>query len=564
MHLPLRTLLGLALLSTACTEEPDEPGAIGVVEFEIGAGSVKELTFTWSVASGAEDYQLLEQLEPGAEFVEVGAPTTETETNRSLALHRSLDATYVLRACNTISCRESDPVSAAPAISQAIGYIKPAGTSSRDRFGASVALSADGSTLAVGASGAESDAEPGSVHVFGRDAAGAWVELAEIAASNAGEGDRFGASVALNANGSVLAVGAPEEDGGENGTTAKQDSGAAYVFVRDAEAETWAEQAYIKAPNYDLTNLKVSDLFGVSVTLDDAGEALAIGASREGSGAGAGAVYVYDRADASEAGWTLDRTLKAPTPDDGDDFGLSIAFDGTGETLAIGAPGEDSGSSGIDGDASDNSSGDTGAVYVFSRVRGPDDPSVWQWAEAPVYIKPTNPEAEAEFGRVGLSAAGDVLAVGAPRSEGLGSAYVFTRESETGAWVQAIEIVDPSPDGARDEFGDALALSADGRVLAIGVPEDDSVATGLGGDEANVDGFRSGAVRVYAGDGRWLSTPVPVYVKASNTDDDDEFGRAIALDASGETLAVGAISEDGNGDDPTNNAASNAGAVYLY
>lgn len=106
--------------------------------------------------------------------------------------------------------------------SPAIRYVKAADIGPGDGFGASVALSSDGLTMAVGAYLESSsthgvDTEPnddaplaGAVYVFERGVS-RWSQVAYLKASNAGEGDRFGWSVSLNADGSVLAIGALHE-----------------------------------------------------------------------------------------------------------------------------------------------------------------------------------------------------------------------------------------------------------------------------------------------------------------------------------------------------------------
>jgi trimeric autotransporter adhesin len=127
-------------------------------------------------------------------------------------------------------------------------YIKPSNTDASDGFGNSVALSGDGSALAVGASqessaavgvgGAQSsnaDMFAGAVYVFGR-AGATWSQQAYVKASNTGVQDHFGASVALAGDGSILAVGAEQEDGAALGINGDQDNdgtphaGAVYVF----------------------------------------------------------------------------------------------------------------------------------------------------------------------------------------------------------------------------------------------------------------------------------------------------------------------------------------------
>src|SRR5688572_32346517 len=77
--------------------------------------------------------------------------------------------------------------------------------------------------------------------------------IAYLKASNTGAGDSFGFSVSLSADGSTIAVGAMGEDSSSIGVDGDQSndaafgSGALYVFVRDAN--TWRQQAYLKASN---------------------------------------------------------------------------------------------------------------------------------------------------------------------------------------------------------------------------------------------------------------------------------------------------------------------------
>ena len=100
--------------------------------------------------------------------------------------------------------------------------------------------------------------------------------------------------MALSGDGTVLAVGAPQED--NQATNYLDDAGAAYVFVRTDDV--WAQRSYLKAPN---TNS--GDWFGWSVALAADGGSLAVGAPRENYEDydedpdvitfNAGAVYLY-------------------------------------------------------------------------------------------------------------------------------------------------------------------------------------------------------------------------------------------------------------------------------
>ncbi len=121
---------------------------------------------------------------------------------------------------------------------------------------------------------------------------------------------------------------------------------------------------------------------------------------------------------------------------------------------------------------------------------------------------------------------------------------------------------------ARDAFGVALSLSADGNTMAVGAYLEDSNATGVGGDQANDSADASGAVYVFIRDAGSNTWSQQAYVKASNTAPSDYFGYALSLSADGNTLAVGAYLEDSNatgvGGDQANNSANASGAVYVF
>ena len=136
----------------------------------------------------------------------------------------------------------------------------------------------------------------------------AYVKASNTAPYNAdiwAGGDRFGWSVALSADGNMLAVGAPKECSDAAGINNNQanrsfcDSDAVCTFTRTGA--TWAQQAYVKA-----SNTGQLDLFGHSVALSADGNTLAVGASGESSAAtgiggnrldnsrpDSGAVYLY-------------------------------------------------------------------------------------------------------------------------------------------------------------------------------------------------------------------------------------------------------------------------------
>jgi carbonic anhydrase/acetyltransferase-like protein (isoleucine patch superfamily) len=390
-------------------------------------------------------------------------------------------------------------------------YLKASNTDESDRFGGSVALSGD--TLAVGAHLEDSDAtgvngdqssnsalNSGAVYMFTRSG-GAWSQQAYLKASNTDANDWFGLSVALS--GDTLAVGARMEGSDATGVNGDQssnsvlNSGAVFVFTRSGGA--WSQQAYLKA-----SNTGASDSFGASVALSD--NTLAVGATTESSDAtgvngdqssnavyGGGAVYVFTR---SGGAWSQQAYLKASNTDANDFFGVSVAL--SGDTLAVGAIGEDSDATGVNGDQSSNAAGYSGAVYVFTRSGG-----VWSQQ---AYLKASNTGASDAFG-FSVALSGDTLVVGeayensdamgvngdqSSTSAGAsGAVYVFTRSG--GVWSQQAYLK-ASNTGEGDYFGGSVALSGD--TLAVGAFLEQSAATGVNGDQSSNAAHDAGAVYV--------------------------------------------------------------------
>jgi hypothetical protein len=596
----------------------------------------KWLEFTWAVneTKGIDNYQPVEidyfQLEvnpdgaSGYSQADLNGdgqlnnldrrPATAVSSEAFLAVH----LTDLNNARYQIVARDSSDAELARsgelflvdlAVQQLIGYFKASNTDAGDAFGP-VSLSGDGNTLAVGAVGEASNAtgidgdesdnsaqDAGAVYVFRRDAGGIWSQEAYLKASNTDAFDRFGRSVSLSQDGSTLAVGADGESsnatgvGGNQGDNSLSNSGAVYVFRRDA-AGTWSQEAYVKA-----SNTGASDSFGWRVSLAANGSTLAVGAVGEASNdigvdgdeiddsaPDAGAVYVFRRNFFNV--WSQDAYVKASNTDAGDEFGSSVSLSPLGTALAVGAVGEASNATGVDDedddeddlDQADNSAVDAGAVYVFRRAGG-------AWSQQ-AYVKASNTDAGDEFGSsVSLSRTGNALIVGAvgeaSSATGIGGDESNNDQFDAGAAYGYVYITSPpaevgweqdayikaSNTGGGDEFGVAVSLTEDGNLLAVGATGEDSGATGTGGDEGDDSLSDSGAAYTFRREPEedWAQV---TYVKASNTDAGDEFGLGVSLSANGNTLAVGAELEDSNatgiGGDQSDNSADAAGAVYLY
>ena len=164
----------------------------------------------------------------------------------------------------------------------------------------------------------------GAAYVYRRDSSGRWAVEAFAKAFRAAEGDRFGDALALSADGSVLAVGAPNEDSSATGvfvpfgegyqaaldSDGTSDRGAVYVYRRSA-AGRWTAGAFVKPSSVDNINWAFYDGFGHAVALSADGGALAVGdpddngvvgtaprrglinISRSAYAADSGAVYLY-------------------------------------------------------------------------------------------------------------------------------------------------------------------------------------------------------------------------------------------------------------------------------
>ncbi|WP_226864701.1 FG-GAP repeat protein [Microbulbifer taiwanensis] len=437
---------------------------------------------------------------------------------------------------------------------------------------------------ATGIDGDQADNSAGSsgaVYVFTRNVS-TWSQQAYIKASNTGAEDRFGWSIALSADGNTLAVGAWLEDSAASGVNGDQtdssasDSGAAYVFIRSNG--TWTQQAYVKA-----SNTGAEDRFGRSVSLSADGNTLAVGADAEESAATgidgdqadnsaeySGAVYVFTR---SGSTWSQQAYVKTSNTGAGDGFGFPVALSADGNTMVTGAHGEDSAATGINGIQTDNSASRSGAAYAFVR----DSNGTWSQQ---AYIKASNTDIDDIFGHaVALSADGNTLAVGASGEDSAatgiggdeiddsepssGATYVFTRSGST--WSQQAYIK-ASNTGRYDNFGGAVALSAGGNTLAVGTSSDDSIAAGIGGGAAG--GSAAGRGGAFGFSPRGSTWSLETYVKAPNTGAQDTFGTDIAMSDDGGTLAVGALFEDsaatGIGGDQADDSLDNSGAVYIY
>ena len=522
-----------ALVLTACggsgSDSSSSTSSSNISNFSLSFSAVKSFDFTWTDSSDATYYKLMENQDGNSGFTQVGSNISSgTQTySHIVPLYARMNAQYILQGCNDAGCTDSDTISVDDTLVDSVGYVKASNTDTNDYFSDSISLSSDGSTLAVSSS---------------------------FEASN---------SIGIN---------------GDQTNNDSLRSGAVYVFTQD-ESNIWSQQAYIKS-----SNSETSDSFGSSISLSADGNTLVVGAPLEDSNAtgidgnqsdnsytASGAVYVFTRN--SNNDWSQQAYLKASNTQSSDSFGGHISLSGDGNTLAVGASGEDSNALGINGDQNNDSALSSGAIYLFVRNN-------YVWSQQ-AYLKSSNSESYDYFGyRVALSSDGNTLAAGAygedSNAQGVdgdesnnsssqsGAAYVFTRNNTT--WSQQAYLKASNTD-AGDIFSESLILSNDGNTLAVGARYEFSNASGVNGDQTNNDYKNAGAAYVFFRDSEnnWNQQ---AYLKASNVDAYDNFGGALGLSEDGNTLTIGAYYERGSstgiGGNQDNNDKEGSGAVYTF
>ena len=376
---------------------------------------------------------------------------------------------------------------------------------------------------------------------------------AYLKASNPDPGDLFGFAVSIS--GDTVVVGAPDEGSAATGTNGNENdnseefAGAAYVFRRSGSS--WNQEAYLKA-----SNTATLDEFGLSVGVS--GETIAVGAPGQD---GSGAIYVFRRSGTS---WVQQAFLKASVPEGGDKFGCSLGV--SGDTIIVGATGEDSNAIGVNGDESDNSNSLAGAAYVFVRT-------VTGWGQE-AYLKASNSGTFDKFG-TSASISGDTLVVGALNEKSnasgvngnesddsanlAGAAYVFERSGTS--WAQDAYLKASNAE-AFDRFGNSVGIS--GNTIVVGAFAEASNATVVNGDENNNSLLAAGAAYVFVRSG--TSWNQDAYLKAWNAGLGDHLGASVSI--SGDTIVVGAWGEDSNASgvngDWNDNSVGTAGAAYVF
>lgn len=373
----------------------------------------------------------------------------------------------------------------------------------RDKFGAPIAISSDGTTALIGATGDDDPDEfsTGSAYVLTKTDDG-WTEQQKLTAADGDGGDRFGV-VSISGDGATALIGAPldEDPKGRFG-------GSAYIFTRDGAS--WSQQQKLTAPSDDRNNS-----FGTSVSISDDGTTVFIGAPfTENNDEYPGSVYVFKKRNGE---WIQQQQL---LPDDGginDGFGgiMSISADGTiifiistgkestyvftenngkwnqqqqvktadGSQLGDAISVSRDGATALIADSSDNNENGSaaGAVYVFT-----EDDSSWSQQQK---LVSTDGDSNNYFGS-SVSLSGDkttIIVTSRPAgyTDNMPALHVFSRTNDE--WNQQQRLVQSDSD-QDDSFGSVTSISRDGMTAFVGAPFDD-----------DPNGERAGSAYVFTG-----------------------------------------------------------------
>ena len=311
------------------------------------------------------------------------------------------------------------------------------GNQSSLQSGHSVSLGSDGMTLAVGEPSYDSDR--GRVMLLEWNGY-SWFRKRNYIDGEAA-GDSSGWSVSLSADGSILAVGAPNNDG----------NGNVRVWEWDNVNVAWLQKGG------DIDGEAAGDKSGWSVSLSSDGSILAVGARfNDGSSINKGNVRVWE--------WDGSAWVQRGGDIDGeaayDHSGYSVRLSGDGTMLAIGAP------------LNDDNGTHSGHVRVF------------EWSGSAWVQKGSDIDGEAAGDQSGssvsLSSDGSILAVGAIFNDGGGTNHGHVRlwEWSGSAWIQQGSDFEDSV--YSNQFGSSVSLSSNGDVLAVGEPLYSSLATHRG------------------------------------------------------------------------------------
>lgn len=353
-----------------------------------------------------------------------------------------------------------------------------------ERFGDSVSISGDGSMVAVSAENAD------KTRIYRLTTSG-WIQIgSDITSANP-------QPVSISDNGSTVAI------GGKYG-------GDTRVFKYDPSSSTWVQLGSsidLGSGNFSLQH----------VSLSDDGLTLAVGRpDLTGPGIDRGTARVY-RYDAATSDWVASAVFNGAA--NGDQFGWAVSLSGDGSTVAIGSIKNDGGGG-----------TDRGSVQIY---RYDDASSAWQSLGLFIYGENSG---DLSGYSISLNDDGTRVVIGAINNDdgggNSGHSRVYGFNDATSAWEQVGS--DIGGEAANDWSGQSVSISGDGNTVVVG-------AVGNDGGASN-----SGHARIYEYDAvssDWVQQGADI----DGTSSYEYLGSSVSISADGSTVAIGAPNARPNG-----------------
>ncbi len=299
-------------------------------------------------------------------------------------------------------------------------------------FGFYISLSNDGNTLAVGTPFTGADDSPfGRVSVYNWDGS-SWNQVGEDIIGEI-QGDLFGRSLSLSGDGSILAVSAERNPGGQGA--------AGQVRIFGWDGSSWNQVGE------NINGEGIVDLSGRSLALSDDGKRLIIGAifnEDVGFHGGHARVFEWDGTQWLQLGMDLDAEEEL------DLYGSFVTISADGNTIAICAPIGNNSTNGFN----------SGYVKVFD----------WDGTNWNQFGQTLEGEASLEsFGwSISLSSDGSLISIGIPNknSNGEDAGRVSFFERAGNSWVNIWDNIDG--DAVEDILGRSQVMTPDHNFMVVG------------------------------------------------------------------------------------------------
>jgi hypothetical protein len=506
----------------------------------VGA-EIKGLRFDWEPVAGASWYQLEIKVHEKAEFVQKGddldASLTTLTYHFPLHLYFWTPARYRLAACNSVGCTRSSEVAVSSLRRFAVGYFKPVQTLIEQHFAADTDMSGDGRNFVSAAPGdlIASSGGPrpgGAIYVFRRNA-GLWRQRARLEPTIPPfiEGSNE-MKVAISADASTVALGMPNYFH----TQFDEQSGEVFVYH-------WNGSRYLR------TRIRAGSRghFGRWVGLNDAGDTLAIAHGENSNPSLPQGVAIYKLVDGV---WQPVRGIgnRAGRNEICDQGVLS----GDGSTVA---------------ESCEEGAVGTTPARVYVRTHSGTN---WTRREdLPLQMSVS----ASVYGHRGIAIDGTGHTIAAQiyaGNDGPSEVHMFEREDD--GEYERENVLTPGAwraNAQRSFFGQSIALSGNGAVLAVGDSWDNGLGNGPRAAPLNPGQARTGAVYVYRYYDDWWN--LYSMVKPNYHPDNAPyltFGSDVDFSTNGISLIVG---ESGESSDAQGIAGSwhninapGSGAVFLY